>query len=130
MTVIPCSVPGDSTRIAMIKFFRDEEGYAVTAAEYFEYEDYDIPHPVDERALASVLGEETDPAVKLEMLERSETAKRYWQCVTTRFVSGCAGCATVCWITGPAWGACTAKCCAGSMVVALISCAFVHFLGW
>ncbi len=130
MTLIPCSVPGDESRIAMIKYFRGEDGYAVTAAEYFEYEDYQIPHPIDERAGLSLLDEDAGPDLKLDLLERSESSKRYWQCVTNRFVSGCSGCATICWMTGPGWGACTAKCCAGTMVVALISCAFTVYLGW
>jgi len=130
MTLIPCSVQGDDSRIAMIKFFRGDDGCAVTAAEYFEYEEYQIAHPIDERAGLAMLDEGTDPGFKLELIDRSESSKRYWQCVTGRFVAGCSGCATVCWLTGPAWGPCTAKCCAGSFVVAMISCAFTVYLGW
>lgn len=130
MTLIPCSVPGDDSRVAMIKYFRDEDGFAVTAAEYFEDEDYQIAHPIDERAALSMFDYDASPEFKHDLLERSESSKRYWQCVTNRFVAGCSGCATVCWLTGPGWGACTAKCCAGSMVVALVSCAFTVYLGW
>ncbi len=130
MTLIPCSVPGDDSRIAMIKYFRGEDVYAVTAAEYFEDEDYGIAHPIDERAGISMLDDDSDLALKLDLLERSESSESYWQCVARRFVAGCSGCATVCYITGPAWGACTAKCCAGTAVVALISCAFTVYLGW
>ena len=130
MTLIPCSVPGDDSRIAMIKYFRGEDLYAVTAAEYFEYEDYGIAHPVDERACLSMLDDDSSLELKLDLLERSESSKQYWQCVAKRFVAGCSGCATVCYIAGPAWGACTAKCCAGSAVVALVTCAFTVYLGW
>jgi len=129
MTLIPCSVPGDDSRIAMIKYFRSDETYAVTAAEYFESEGYDIAHPVDERAILSMLGDESD-ALKIDVIERSERSTQYWQCVARRFVAGCSGCATVCWLTGPAWGPCTAKCCAGSAIVALVTCAFTVYLGW
>lgn len=129
MTLIPCSVPGDDSRIAMIKYFRGEDTYAVTAAEYFEDEGYNVAHPVDERAILSMLGDESD-ALKIDVLERSERSTQYWQCVAKRFVSGCVGCATVCYITGPFWGPCTLKCCAGSAVVAMASCAFTVYLGW
>ncbi len=130
MTMIPCSVPGDESRIAMIKYFRGEDGYAVTAAEYFEAEDFEIVHPLDESAGILLLGDDSDLDLKLDLLERSERSKRYWQCVATKFMAGCAGCATVCYITGPAWGACTAKCCAGSAVVAMVACAATVYLGW
>jgi hypothetical protein len=130
MTLIPCSVPGDDSRIAMVKYFRGEDVYAVTAAEYFEYEDYGVPHPIDERAGISMLNDYSDLELKLDLLERSERSNRYWQCVANRFIAGCSGCATVCYITGPAWGACTAQCCAGSAVAALISCAFTVYIGW
>ncbi len=130
MTLIPCSVPGDDSRVAMIKYFRVDDTYAVTAAEYFEFEDYQIAHPLDERAVLSMLADDASSALKYDILERSEASKRYWQCVARRFTAGCSGCATVCWLTGPAWGACTAKCCAGSAVVALVTCAFTVYLGW
>jgi hypothetical protein len=130
MTLIPCSVPGDDSRVAIIEYFRGDEGCAVTAAEYYECEEYQIAHPIDERTGLSMLGDEASQGLKLELIERSEASKRYWRCVTGRFVAGCSGCATVCWITGPAWGPCTAKCCTGSLVVAMISCAFTVYMGW
>lgn len=130
MTLIPCSVDGDDSRIAIIQYFRGDDVQTVTAAEYFEYENYEVAHPVDERAGISLLDDASDLDLKLDLLERSESSKRYWQCVANRFIAGCAGCATVCYITGPAWGVCTAKCCAGSAVVALIACAITVYIGW
>jgi len=130
MTLIPCSIPGDDSRVAIIEYFRGDDGCAVTAAEYYACEEYQIAHPIDEKAGLSMLKDDADPDFKLKLIERSEASKRYWQCVAGRFLAGCSGCATVCWITGPAWGPCTAKCCAGSMVVAMISCAFTVYIGW
>ena len=114
----------------MIKCFRTKDGYAVTATEYFKYEDFQNPHPIDEIAGLPLLDENAAPEIKADLLQRSERTKHYWGSVSNRFVAGCSGCATVCWITGLGWGACTAKCCAGSMVVALISCAFTVYMGW
>jgi hypothetical protein len=130
MTLIPCSVPGDNSRIAIIKYLHGQDVYAVTAAQYFQEEDYEIAHPVDETGFLSMLGDDGDPNLKIDILERSERSNRYWQCVAKRFIAGCSGCATVCYLTGPAWGPCTAKCCAGSAVVALVTCAFTVYLGW
>jgi len=130
MTLIPCSVPGDDSRIVMIKYFRGEDVYAVTAAEYFKDEDYGITHPIDERVGISMLYDDSDLELKHDLLERSDLAEGYWSCVATKFIAGCSGCATVCYVTGPAWGACTAKCCAGAAVVALVACAATVYLGW
>ena len=128
MTLIPCRRPGDDSRVAMIQYFRGNGRYGATAAEYYAEEGYEIPHPVNEAVLLPYT--DGQDRTKLELLERSEKSKRYWSCVANRFISGCAGCATVCYLTGPFWGPCTAKCCTGSAVVALISCAFTVYLGW
>lgn len=130
MTLIPCSIQGDNSSIAMIKYFRGDDVYAVTAAEYFESEDYEIPHPLEERAALSMLGDDAPDALKIDLIERSESSTRYWQCVGKRFTAGCAGCATVCYLAGPAWGPCTLKCCIGSAVVAMVTCAFTVYIGW
>jgi hypothetical protein len=130
MTLIPCSNPGDNSRIAMIKYFRGDDVYAVTAAEYFESEEYEIAHPLEERAALSMFGDDVTDTFKYDLIERSERSARYWQCVGKRFTAGCVGCATVCYITGPAWGPCTLKCCIGSAVVAMVACAFTVYLGW
>ena len=99
MTLILCSAPGDDPRIAVIEYFRDEDGNAITAAEYFEYENYRIAHPIDERSDLFLLDEDAAPDLKRDLLERGESSKSYWQCVTNRFVAGCSGCVTACWIT-------------------------------
>lgn len=129
LTMIPCTVPGDDSRVAFIQYFESGEGCFVNAAEYFEWEEYSIPHPLDEEVFARMTDRSgLDKGSKT--LLRSESSKRYWGCVTKRFTAGCAGCATACLFSGPGWGACTAKCCAGSAVVALISCAFTVYVGW
>jgi hypothetical protein len=76
MTLIPCSVPGDDSRVAIIEYFRGDEGCAVTAAEYYECEEYQIAHPIDERTGLSMLGDEASQGLKLELIERSEASKR------------------------------------------------------
>jgi hypothetical protein len=130
MLLIPCTLPDDDSRVAMIEFFRVGNEHALTASEYFSWEDYQIAHPIDEAAALALIGSDISPVMKYELLQGSERSKTYWRCVTKRFIAGCAGCATACWLTGPGWGACTAECCAGSAVVALISCAFTIYFGW
>ena len=45
MTLIPCAVPGDDSRIAMIQYFRGNGRYASTAAEYFKTKITESPIP-------------------------------------------------------------------------------------
>ena len=73
---MPCSVLGDDSRIAIIKYFRNEDVYANTAAEYFEYEDYQIVHPIDKRAGLFLFDEDASADFNRDLLERSESSKR------------------------------------------------------
>lgn len=124
VTIIPCALPDDNSRLAMIYYLERNGEYRVTSAEYFESEDYDIAHPLDDAALSLMAVSPQWQGEKVMLVQMSANAKEYWKCVAKRFAAGCLGCALKCYLTGPGWGPCTSACCAGVTVVALISCWF------
>ncbi|MBN2070371.1 MAG: hypothetical protein JW814_02850 [Candidatus Krumholzibacteriota bacterium] len=129
-TMIPCTIPGDNSRIAMIYYIAGEEGYMVTSAEYFANEDFAIAHPLENAAIQHLntnwSGGKEDAKNLTIQLENTST---YWKCVAKRFSAGCLGCMVKCAFSGPGWGACTLSCCGGVAIVSMISCAFTVF-GW
>jgi len=131
LTMIPCRRPGDDSRVAFVMYFRAEADseWGVTAAEYYEEEGYDIAHPIGAAEIIAA-GSWSSADAKARAAQMNEASSRYWKCVAKRFAAGCIGCATACALSGPGWGGCTAACCGGAALAALVACAFTVFLGW
>jgi hypothetical protein len=129
VTMIPCRIPDDDSRIAMIYYVENEDEYLVSSAEYFEVEGFEISHPIDEEVEALMRENGIVYPWKMPMDGDESVSAKYWKCVGNHSVAGCLGCALRCYLTGPGFGTCVSICCSAAVVVSLTACAFTVY-GW
>lgn len=129
VTMIPCRIPDDDSRVAMIYYIESGDEYLVSCAEYFKDEGYEVSHPIDDEVEALMREKNIHYPGKIPMDGDETTSSKYWKCVGKRFAAGCLGCALSCYLSGPGWGACVSGCCSAVVVIAMVSCAFTVY-GW
>ena len=129
VTMIPCRLPDDDSSVVMIYYVENGDEYLVSSAEYFEDENYDISHPIDDEVEALMRASGILYPGKMPMDGDESTSAKYWKCVGKQSLSGCLGCALRCYLLGPGAAACIAGCCAASVVVAMAACAFMVYGG-
>lgn len=129
VTMIPCVLPDDKSRVGVIYYLENDNRYIVTSAEFFESEDYNVPHSLDTEALQRMIDSagSKEEAIRLTIMQTE--AASYWKCVANRFSAGCLGCGVHCFFAGPGWAHCTVACCTGAAIVAMVSCLF-SVMGW
>ena len=129
VTMIPCRLPDDDSRVAMIYYVENGDDYLVSSAEYFKDEGYEISHPIDDEVEALMRANDIPYPWKMPMDRDESTSSKYWKCVGKYSAAGCLGCALRCYLTGPGWAACVTACCSSVVVVALAACAFTVYGG-
>jgi len=129
-TLIPCLPVDENDRFARIVYARVNGKYMVTAAEFYESENFAVPHSLDyESVNYHAANSELDVDSYSRSILNIEQRINFWKCWGIGSLAGAAGCAYKCALTGPGFWQCMLICGGARVIISGVACALVYFFG-